>query len=231
MNSPFHTAVFFDLEKFAHAKLFDGCNHVWEALSKIAAYIKEQKHSIANGNISSQAYLVDQEFISIGEGSVVEPGAYIQGPCIIGKNCTVRHGAYIRGNFIAGDNCVIGHCTEVKNAIFLNGAQAGHFAYVGDSILGNSVNLGAGVKCANLKLNRSLIVIFHNDQPYATGLKKFGAIIGDGGQLGCNAVTNPGALLGKSTYLHSCTSFGGVSEADSVIRLDANVVVSTKKAN
>ena len=145
----------------------------------------------------SRSFLINPELISIGKGTVIEPGAYIKGPCIIGENCTVRHGAYIRGDFIAGNNCVIGHDTEVKNCVMLNDARAGHFAYLGDTVVGNDVNLGAGTKCANLKLDGRPIIVHCEGTRIATGVKKFGAILGDGAQTGCNTVTNPGTLLEK----------------------------------
>jgi len=132
------------------------------------------------------------------------------GPCIIGENCEIRHGAYIRGNFIAGNECVIGHATEVKNALFLDHVQAGHFAYVGDSILGNHVNLGAGTKCANLRFDREDVVIHHNDQVIETHRRKFGVIMGDRAQTGCNAVTNPGTLMGQNSSCAPCMSIRGV---------------------
>lgn len=193
---------FFDLSEFAHRDLFSDCTYVWEALQKIPSYFKGPFQIL--GDVSPQAYLINPDKISIGEGSVVEPGAYIEGPCIIGKGCTIRHGAYIRGNLITGDHCVIGHTTEVKNAIFLNGAKAAHFAYVGDSILGNNVNLGAGTKLANLRFDNKTIVIAGIE----TGIRKFGAIVGDGAQTGCNSVLNPGTLMEKNSTCRPCSVVG-----------------------
>ncbi len=140
--------------------------------------------------------------ISIGQGSVVEPGALVRGPAIIGKNTEIRQGAYVRGDCIIGDRCVVGHTTEIKNAVLLNDAKAGHFAYIGDSILGNNVNLGAGTKCANLKLTGSEVVIRAKRKTFKTGLRKFGAVLGDDVETGCNSVTSPGVLLGKSSLVY-----------------------------
>ena len=187
---------FFELSDFAHAKLFHDISAAWEALHRIKDYLESLTLGQIEGNVSDQAYLIDPHLISIGEGTVVEPGAYIKGPCAIGKNCQIRHGAYLRGQIITGDRCVIGHASEVKNSIFLNKAQAAHFAYVGDSILGNHCNLGAGTKCANLKLAGDEVILRHQGKRIATGLRKFGAIIGDEVQLGCNSVTNPGTVMG-----------------------------------
>ena len=141
--------------------------------------------------------------IKIGKGVLIEPGAYIKSPTIIGDQTEVRHGAYIRGDCLIGANCVVGHVTEVKHSIFMNGAKAGHFAYLGDSILGNQVNLGAGTKLANLRFIKGEIIINSSDGPIKTGLRKLGAILGDGVQTGCNTVTNPGTLLGPPE--HDCT--------------------------
>ncbi len=134
--------------------------------------------------------------IFLGSGVVVEPGALIKGPTVIGSYSEVRQGAYIRGKCIVGSHCVVGHTTEIKNSIMLDGAKAGHFAYIGDSILGKNVNLGAGTKLANLKMNRKEIKIKLPDEELETGLRKLGAILGDDTELGCNSVTNPGVLMG-----------------------------------
>ena len=224
----FQPSYFFDLAHFKHASLFEECRHVWEVFPKIAEYLKRQALGKIETFIPPGAHIVHPELISIGKGSVIEPGAYIKGPCIIGEKCTIRHGAYIRGDVIAGDGCVIGHDTETKNAVFLNEAHAAHFAYVGDSILGNKVNLGAGTKCANLKLDKTTIVIHHEGFHYATGLRKFGAIIGDGTQLGCNCVTNPGTLIGKNVVSYPCLNFGGVILTNSVVRSEAKISISSK---
>lgn len=200
---------FFDLTQFQHLELFEG-EFVWDALRKIKTYLDQKQLGQIEVDVPSGAYLVNPERISIGKGTVIEPGAYIRGPCIIGERCSVRHGAYIRGDFIAGDDCVIGHASEVKTAIFLDGAHAAHFAYVGDTILGKHANLGAGTKCANLRLDGHEISVHFEGKCYETGLRKFGAIIGDGGQLGCNAVTNPGTLLGPGVFCLPCVNIGGV---------------------
>jgi len=144
--------------------------------------------------------------ILIGEGTVVEPGALIKGPTMIGRNTEVRQGAYIRGSCLIGDGCVVGHTTEMKNAVMLNNAKAGHFAYIGDSILGNNVNLGAGTKLANLKIIGSEVNLKVEERIYKTGLRKFGAILGDDVETGCNSVTSPGVLLGRSSIVYPNTT-------------------------
>lgn len=220
---------FFDVTNYLHATLFQDCNYVWEIFDHLPDYLKHTQFIHSEANISDKAFLINPEQISLGKGTIVEPGAYIKGPCIIGENCIIRHGAYIRGHLITGNQCVIGHDTEIKNSILLNEVQAAHFAYIGNSILGNRVNLGAGVKCANLKLKKDAINIYHEGQYYETGLRKLGAFIGDGSQIGCNAVTNPGTLLGKNCFLFPCTNFGGVALNESIIRLDAKIQISTRK--
>lgn len=244
----------FDLTDFEHRGLFDRCEFVWEALSKISSYIPDvlapnitdlrttgdvlnktcvlydgkvldHGFELSPGDTAKGRFKVfkgGQELvgaivlyagvclfdsqISIGQGTVIEPGALIKGPTIIGKNTEVRQGAYIRGGCIIGDRCIVGHTTEMKNSCMLNDAKAGHFAYIGDSILGNNVNLGAGTKLANLKLIDSNVTIRVNDLTHNTGIRKFGAIMGDGVETGCNSVTNPGTILGKASMVYPCVS-------------------------
>lgn len=139
--------------------------------------------------------------IQIGVGVVVEPGALIKGPTIIGDRTEIRQGAYIRGDCLVGSGCVVGHVTEVKHSVFLDGAKAGHFAYVGDSLLGRDVNLGAGTKLANLRFYPGNVVLRIRGSAVDTGLRKLGAILGNGVQTGCNSVTNPGVLLGEGSLV------------------------------
>ncbi len=154
------------------------------------------------------AILFDSQ-IYIGKGTVVEPGALIKGPTKVGNNTEIRQGAYMRGNCLVGNRCVVGHATEVKHSIMLDGAKAGHFAYIGDSILGNEVNLGAGTKLANLKLIDVEMTLKVGGESYKTGLRKLGAILGDNTETGCNSVTSPGALLGKSSLVYPCVNVPG----------------------
>lgn len=161
--------------------------------------------------------LLDDD-ISVGKSTVVEPGALIKGPTIIGDNTEVRQGAYIRGNVVIGNRCVVGHTTEIKNSIMVYGSKAGHFAYIGDSILGE-VNLGAGTKLANLKIFDSTIKVEINGICYDTGLRKMGAIIGDKVELGCNTVTSPGTILAKGVVSYPNTSLRGYHPPGSIVKL------------
>lgn len=214
--------TFFEINEYSHKELFNKCETVWEALIHLKRFFQGRVGKI-ECPIPEGVHLVNKKQISIGKGTVVEPGAFIKGPCVIGENCEIRHGAYIRGNVVAGNRCVIGHCTEVKNAIFLDGVSAGHFNYVGDSILGNQVNLGAGVKLANFRLDQGKAVILGID----TGLAKLGAIIGDETQLGCNVVTNPGTLIGKEVFCRANLTVSGYIPTKARIKTNQKTVVQT----
>jgi bifunctional UDP-N-acetylglucosamine pyrophosphorylase / glucosamine-1-phosphate N-acetyltransferase len=157
--------------------------------------------------------------IAIGQGVLVEGGALIKSPSIIGDCTEVRQGAYLRGYCLTGKRCVVGHTTEVKHSIFLNDAKAGHFAYIGDSILGQDANLGAGTKFANLKFLGGNISIRTDDGLVDTGRRKFGAILGDEAQTGCNSVTNPGTIIGKGAILMpNTTAPSGYHSPRTIIR-------------
>lgn len=214
----FTPQYYFDLEQYEHASLFAELSCVWDALKRLKQYLQSLPLGKIQTEIPEGVCLVNPEQIFIGEGTIIEPGCYIRGPCWIGKNSTVRFGAYIRGLCLTGDECVIGHDTEVKNAILFNQAQAAHFAYLGDTILGNRVNLGAGTKCANLKFAEDEIFVSALGEKYPTGLRKFGAIIGDESQIGCNVVTNPGTLIGKSCFCYPCMNIGGFIPEDSLVK-------------
>lgn len=229
MNDIPESFELFDLSEYAHKKLFDNISSVWEALDKISNYLKGYTLGTLQGEISPKAYLVNVDQISIGIGTVVEPGAYIQGPCIIGNYCTIRHGAYIRGNVVIGDHSVVGHNTEVKGSIFLNHAQAAHFSYVGDSIIGNHVNLGAGAKLANLLFNKKSIKVQTGENKIDTKRRKLGAILGDNSQIGCNSVTNPGTILCKRACVHPCINLGGIVSEEYVIKGNTEIISYPQK--
>ncbi len=168
--------------------------------------------------------------IYIGEGTVVEPGALIKGPSIIGNHTEVRQGAYLRGNCLIGDRCVVGHTTEVKHSIMLDDAKAGHFAYIGDSVLGNHVNLGAGTKLANLKIVDVEMKLMVEGKVYETGLRKLGAILGDYTETGCNSVTSPGTLLGKASLVYPCVNVpGGFYPERSIVGIKTKDVLSIRR--
>ncbi len=200
---------YFALEGFVHSALWKKGEPVWAALWNINEYLKQHPFRIEI-DIPPNVFLQNPEEISIGKGTVIEPGVMIIGPCIVGKNCVLKHGAYLREGCILGDGCHVGHSSELKHSILLNHAAATHFVYVGDSILGTAVNLGAGVKCANLRLDRAEVAVVSDGKKWKTGLKKLGAIVGDRTQIGCNCVLNPGTLVGKECFSHPLMNVRGV---------------------
>lgn len=206
----FSVHSFFSIQDFEHKDLFQDIEYVWQVLQKLEAYLNTRQPGGFDDKHCRYAYFSNPEQISIGEGTVVEPGAYIRGPCIIGRNCQIRHGSYIRGNVIIGDNCVVGHATEVKHSILLNNAHAAHFAFVGDSVLGNNVNLGAGVRCANLRFDNAPVSLRYQGESFSSGMRKLGAIVGDDSLIGCNVVFNPGSCFGRECQVDPGLSVGGV---------------------
>ncbi len=164
------------------------------------------------------AVLMDER-VHLGPGTVVEPGALIAGPTYVEGNAEIRQGAYVRGGCIVGSGCVVGHTTEMKNAVMLPGAKAGHFAYIGDSVLGRDTNLGAGTKLANLKVVPGPVRIRVGPEVHELPRRKVGAILGDKAQTGCNSVTNPGTVLGRRVIVAACKSVApGYYPDHSVVR-------------
>lgn len=151
--------------------------------------------------VEAGCFLVGDE-IELRKDVVIEAGAWVTGPTILGEGTAVRHGAYLRGGLLTGRQAIIGHASEVKSSIFLNDAKAPHFAYVGDSILGNRVNLGAGTKISNLKITNDEVILRIEEEKIPTGFRKMGAIVGDDTETGCNSVLNPGVLLGKGCLVY-----------------------------
>ena len=164
---------------------------------------------VIKGEVDPAAVIRGQVYIA--EGATVEPGAFIQGPCYIGPGSEVRHAAYIRGSVYVGKDCVVGHTTEVKGSCFFDHAKAGHFAYVGDSILGTNVNLGAGTKLANLKIRKDEVAYINpkTGKKTKSGLRKFGAILGENTETGCNSVLSPGTILMPGTAVFPCVHYHG----------------------
>ncbi len=226
----FNPADLFDLSQTDHAAVFEGCDNAWEALPKIAAYIAANVRPSLRNRCEGVAYVGERVFI--GEGTVVEDGAMIKGPAIIGRNCQIRHNAYIRENVLIGDNCVIGNSCEVKNSLLFSEAAAPHFNYIGDSILGYKAHLGAGVKISNFKVTAGTIRVEVDGKPVDTGLRKFGALIGDRADIGCNAVLNPGSIIGKDSIIYPNTNWRGVLPANRIVKNKSavEIVLRTQKA-
>ena len=198
---------FFDLKGQNHEALFSGVKQAWEVLPRIGSYLQKNLKKGSQAKLIGQPVIGDDVFL--GEGTIVEPGVYIRGPAWIGKNCEIRHGAYIRENVIAGDGCVLGNSCEFKNCVLLSGAHVSHFSYVGDSVVGREVNLGAGVILSNYRLDGQSIRVRVGGQVVETGLRKFGAMVGDRASIGCNAVLNPGSLVGKEAKILPGTIWRG----------------------
>jgi len=217
----------FDLSQTGHAALFDGCQFGWEALQRLKDYLKANLRPGLHNRCEGEAFIGEQVFI--GEGTVVEDGVMIKGPAIIGKNCQIRHNAYLREDVIVGDDCMVGNSCELKNVLMFNNCQAPHFNYVGDSILGHKSHLGAGVKVSNIKLDRSNVTVEMDGKPFDTGLRKFGALLGDGSEVGCNAVLNPGSILGRGAIIYPNVNWRGILPANMIAKNKAEVEVVVRR--
>jgi len=218
----------FDLTQTEHAALFAGCTYAWEALPRIGEYTRAHLHPGLHNRCDGIAWIAEDVFI--GEGTVVEDGAMIQGPAIIGCHCQIRHNAYIRGQVLIGDHCVVGNSCELKNAMLFNNAQIPHFSYVGDSILGYKAHLGAGVKISNFKLDGTSVSVECEGRRIDTGLRKFGALLGDRTDVGCNAVLNPGSIVGRGSSIYPNTNWRGVLPPHHIAKNRAAVEVAARRA-
>ncbi len=190
----------------------------FEVLPKIGAFIKE-----LGPRLDPAVYEQRGDDIWIARSARVAPTASITGPCIIGEDSEVRHCAFIRGNALIGENCVVGNSTELKNVILLHTVQVPHYNYVGDSILGVRAHLGAGAITSNVKSDRTLVVIRQGEERLETGLKKVGAMIGDGVEIGCGSVLNPGVVIGRNTHVYPLSSVRGVIPANSIYKKQGEI--------
>jgi UDP-N-acetylglucosamine diphosphorylase / glucose-1-phosphate thymidylyltransferase / UDP-N-acetylgalactosamine diphosphorylase / glucosamine-1-phosphate N-acetyltransferase / galactosamine-1-phosphate N-acetyltransferase len=220
-------AEYLDLTHTAHPKLFENQNYVWEALKQIVSYLQFRLKPAVLGELLGKPFVSNNVFI--GPGTIVEPGAVLKGPAWIGEKCHIRSGCYVRENVIVGNSVVMGNSCEFKNCILFDEVQAPHFNYVGDSILGHRVHLGAGVILSNVKLDHREIVVAAPDGNVATGLKKFGAIIGDRTEIGCNAVINPGAVIGRDCIIYPTANFRGVLPAGSIVKLQQQIQITARR--
>jgi len=219
---------FFDLSKTAFADFFTGCAYPWEVLKHLEACISRIPLGHVAGKIMSGAWV--DENVSIGEGTVVEHNAVIRGPAYIGKNCQIRASAYVRGNAVIEDGAIVGNACEIKHAWLFPQANVPHFAYVGDSVLGFKAHLGAGVKISNVKLDSSNVDLVIQGHKFKTGLWKFGAIVGDEVDIGCNAVLNPGTLIGPRSQVYSGVNWRGYCPNNSIVKLKQSVQIVEKQA-
>ena len=203
----------YNLDETIVKDLFEGATYPWEVLPKISAFILQ-----LGSTLSEEEYEKIGEDVWIARSATVAPTAYIHGPAIIGKNAEVRHCAFIRGNAIVGEGAVVGNSTELKNVVLFNKVQVPHYNYVGDSILGYKAHMGAGSITSNVKSDKKLVVVKDGRERIETGLKKFGAMLGDEVEVGCGSVLNPGTVVGRHSSIYPLSSVREVVPADSIYK-------------
>ncbi len=207
----------FTISELDAKAIFEGVTYPWEALAKIKGFILEYAKQLP------EDFEQIAEFVWVGKGTTIEKTATINGPTIIGYDCEIRPSAYIRENVIIGNNVVVGNSTEIKNSILFNKVQVPHFNYVGDSILGYKAHLGAGVILSNLKSTKENVTVKYETEYIETGLKKFGAMIGDSVEVGCNSVLNPGTIVGKESIIYPLSSVRGYIPAKSILKSNGEI--------
>ena len=209
----------FDTSHTIAARLFEGKTYPWEALDGIKSFILE-----LGATLSADEYDHPEDGVWIAKDAKIFPSAYIGAPCIIDHGAEVRHCAFIRGNAIVGKNAVVGNSTELKNVVLFDNVQVPHYNYVGDSILGYKAHMGAGSITSNVKSDKTLVTVHIPDAPIETGRKKFGAILGDNVEVGCNSVLNPGTVIGRCSNIYPVSCVRGVVPANSIYKAKDNIV-------
>ncbi len=209
----------YNMNETIAAELFDGLTYPWEALPKISEFIKKLGETL-----DPEEYDKVGEDVWIAKSANVFPSAYVHGPAIIGKDAEVRHCAFIRGNAIVGEGAVVGNSTELKNAVLFNKVQVPHYNYVGDAVLGYKSHMGAGSICSNVKSDKKLVVVKDGEEKIETGLKKFGAMLGDHVEVGCGSVLNPGTVIGRNSNIYPLSPVRGCIPADSIYKNAAEIV-------
>ena len=222
MNEQITIKELFSLDKTIAAGIFEGAVYPWEVLSKIGDYIVELGNSLPQ-----KEYYKRGDNIWIHKEATVFDSAYIAGPAIICKGAEVRHCAFIRGKAVVGENAVVGNSTELKNVILFDNVQVPHYNYVGDSILGYKAHMGAGSITSNVKSDKTLVVVKNGDEQIETGLKKFGAMLGDYVEVGCNSVLNPGTVIGRHCNVYPLSSVRGVIPEGHIFK-DKNNIIKKK---
>lgn len=211
-------AALYTLEETIAGELFEGLTYPWEALPKIKDFI------IALGEkLPEDKYERKEGNIWIARSAKVFPSVYIGGPAIIDEEAEIRHCAFIRGSAIVGKGAVVGNSTELKNVVLFNKVQVPHYNYVGDSILGYKAHMGAGSITSNVKSDKTLVVVKAGEETFETGLKKFGAMLGDQVEVGCNSVLNPGTVIGKNTNIYPTSMVRGLVPADSIYKRQGEI--------
>ncbi len=209
----------FDLSHTRAAEIFAGKEYPWEVLDDIKPFIMK-----LGGTLPEDEFDHPEEGVWIAKDAKVFPSAYIGAPCIIDSGAEVRHCAFIRGSAIVGKNCVVGNSVELKNVILFDNVQVPHYNYVGDSILGYRSHMGAGSITSNVKSDKTPVVVKSGDEKIPTGRKKFGAMLGDHVEVGCNSVLNPGTVIGRNTNVYPVSRVRGVVPADSIYKDADNIV-------
>ena len=212
----------YSLDQTIAKDIFNGVTYPWEVLPKISSFILE-----LGATLSEDEYEKRGENVWVAKSAKVAPTAFINGPAIIGKDAEVRHCAFIRGNAIVGEGAVVGNSTELKNVILFNKVQVPHYNYVGDSVLGYKSHMGAGSICSNVKSDKKLVVVKDGDEKIETGLKKFGAMLGDHVEVGCGSVLNPGTVIGRNSNIYPLSAVRGCVPADSIYK-NAKEIIKKK---
>lgn len=207
-----------NIEELDTRAIFEGVKYPWEALTKIKNFIFEYAKNLPDD------FERIEEFVWVGKGTTIEKSVLIKGPAIIGYNCEIRHSAYIREDVIIGNDVVVGNSTEIKNSILFNKVQVPHYNYVGNSILGFKSHLGAGVITSNLKSDGTLVKVKYGTDNIETDLRKFGAIVGDLSEVGCNSVLNPGTIIAKNSIVYPLSSVRGYIPEKSILKNNGGIV-------
>lgn len=219
MLKDFTISNLLDLNETIAAELFEGKTYPWEVLPEIGEFIMK-----IGPTLSTSEYECHEGNIWIARSATVAPTAYIHGPAIIGKDAEVRHCAFIRGNAIVGEGAVVGNSTELKNVVLFNVVQVPHYNYVGDSILGTHSHMGAGSITSNVKSDKTLVIVKDDNEEIPTGLKKFGAMLADYVEVGCNSVLNPGTVIGRNCNIYPLSSVRGVIPQGHIFKDAKNIV-------
>ena len=209
----------FDLDHTLAKDYLSQYTYPWEALKGIKDFILE-----LGPTLDKAEYEEVSENVWLHKTAKVFPSAYLGAPCIIGPETEVRHCAFIRGSALVGAKCVVGNSVELKNVILFDNVQTPHYNYVGDSILGHYSHMGAGSITSNVKSDKALVVVHDGDEHIETGIKKFGAMLGDHVEVGCNAVCNPGTVIGRNSSVYPTSCVRGVVPADSIYKVNDEIV-------
>ncbi len=216
-------AEMYDLSQTIAAELFEGKTYPWEVLPEIGDFIVK-----LGATLDPEEYEKRGENVWIAKSATIAPTASINGPCIIGKNTEVRQCAFIRGKALVGEGCVVGNSTELKNVVLFNKVQVPHYNYVGDSVLGFKSHTGAGAITSNVKQDKTLVKVNYYGTKVETGLKKFGAMLADNVEVGCNSVLNPGTVVGKHSNIYPLSMVRGFVPAESIMKTGGVIVSKTE---